>query len=361
MTHPADPPPASDAPPDPDPTGSAPATGTVRNRGGRPASFDEADFARVYDEALARTGREPSIKELQGALGGGSTPVISRHRDELRATRLLASGTPAPGTPGVGLLKALAAAQKALGADVADAARAQIDAATLEADTRIGAAERGAVRARDEVAAAALEREHARGQVVALNAELADAVAARRVADEALEAARDEARDLAERLARAEIEARVRTDETERLTTERDALDERLGRLGTTLETEREARETAERRTQVLEATLAETRESARLAAAVAAGTCRETIERAQHRAASLETRLIERDAALADARTETAVLAERLEGAQTARREAAERAAALETRGAALDDGAVLVRLAELERRVASATDDDA
>ena len=76
---------------------------------------------------------------------------------------MLASGAPAPGTPGVGLLKALAEAQRALGTDVADAAQAQIDAAARETDAWVAAAERGTVRARDDAAAVALEREHARG------------------------------------------------------------------------------------------------------------------------------------------------------------------------------------------------------
>ena len=356
MTDPADPPPASDALFEPRSTGSGSPAGTVRNRGGRPASFDTADFERVYDEALARTGREPSIKELQNALGGGSTPVVTRHRDELRAARLLASGAPVPGTPGTGLLKALAAAQKALGADVADAAQAQIDVAAREAETRIEAAERGAVRARDEAAAAALEREHARGQVVALTTDLADAVSARRAVDRNLAAALDESRALAERLARAETEARTWAEEIERLTAERDALDERLGQLETALETEREARETAERRTEVLEATLAEARESAVRVAAAAAETYRQTIEQAQRRADALETRLAERDAALAEARTETAVLAERLAAVAADRDEARERVAALETDAA---DDTVLARLGNLKRRLPPADDD--
>ena len=335
---------------EPSSTGSA-----IPNRGGRPASFDAAEFERVYDEALARTGKEPSLKELRTALGGGSVPLVTRHRDELRARRLLASGTPTPGTPGAGLLKALAAAQRALGAEAADAAQDQIDEARREADVRVDAAERQTVRARDEATAAALEREHARGQVVTLTTDLADAVAERRAVNADLARAREESRDLAAQVTRLRAEARAQTKEAERMSAAHDALAERLERREEALDASREARESAERRVEVLEATLAEARESAEREAAAASERHRETLEEALRRVRTLETALDERDGALAVARTETAVLAERLEGAEAAAREAA-----LETRLADLGDGSVLARLTELERRVPTPPGDD-
>ena len=109
----------------------------------------------------------------------------------------------------------------------------------------------------------------------------------------------------------------------------------------------------------MFEATLAEARESAERAAAAATGTYRQTIERAQRRTDALETRLAERDVTLAEARTETAVLAERLAAVEADRDAARERVSALETAAADDDaDGTVLDRLGDLERRLPPADD---
>ena len=161
--------------PDPnDPVGDADTTPSLPAepaRGGRPSQLTRERVAAAIDEALAETGREPSVRELQARLGGGRTRLTAL-RDAVRAERLIAAAVPTGGTTADALTTATDAVLQVLATEALRAADRAIDTARTEADARVEAAERLAARAGEAERAAALERERLLGRLETLEARL---------------------------------------------------------------------------------------------------------------------------------------------------------------------------------------------
>ena len=243
----------NDTPPD---NAASAATPPATPRGGRPTQLTAERMAAFLDEYEAANGTQPSVRELQAALGGGRTKLVAL-RDQVRAKRLVATAAPEGGTVTEAIARTVSAALESIGLEAARGAERTIEAVRAEADRRAEVAERVRVRAERVEAEAALERERAVGRAAALEAELEALRADRRAVERDLGAALERERaletiagslrvELAEQRGEA-ARAEATVARLEREGDERAAVLERLG----------EERETAARRGTELETALA--------------------------------------------------------------------------------------------------------
>ena len=225
-------------------------------RGGRPTQLTAERVAAFLDEHEAAHGTLPSVRQMQEALGGGRTKLTAL-RDQVRAERLVAAAAPDGSPVEKALARAVSAALETIGLEAARGAERSIEAARVEADRRVEAAERMQSRADRVEAEAALERERALGRADTLAAELDEVQKERRDAWRDLEVARERERALEATHAALRVEFAERQAATERaeaavaqLERERDEHAAALERLGT-------ERDTAGRRVADLDTALA--------------------------------------------------------------------------------------------------------